>query len=207
MIMFSIDQFINGFALDFPDSAALKPWELIHQIKSILLKRIQILNHDYLIEDDVAIHKTARIDSSATIKGPAIIGINCFIGGYTTIRGGVFLSDGVSVGTSCEIKSSMVFDSSSIAHFNFIGDSLIGKHVNFEAGAVTANTWNERKIKLISVAYKASIIQTGTEKFGALVGDRSKIGANAVLSPGTLLNPASSVRRLELVNQTEGFSS
>jgi hypothetical protein len=43
--------------------------------------------------------------------------------------------------------------------------------------------------------------QIEVTKFGALVGDHSKIGANAVLSPGTILLPESVVRRLELVEQ------
>jgi hypothetical protein len=38
-------------------------------------------------------------------------------------------------------------------------------------------------------------------KFGALVGDHSKIGANAVLSPGSILKPESVVKRLELIEQ------
>jgi acetyltransferase-like isoleucine patch superfamily enzyme len=38
-------------------------------------------------------------------------------------------------------------------------------------------------------------------KFGALVGDHSKIGANAVLSPGTILEPQTTVKRLELIEQ------
>ena len=35
--------------------------------------------------------------------------------------------------------------------------------------------------------YNGKIIKTNTNKFGALVGDNCKIGANAVLSPGTML--------------------
>ena len=38
-------------------------------------------------------------------------------------------------------------------------------------------------------------------KFGALIGDGTRIGANAVLSPGTILAPNSIVKRLELVEQ------
>jgi hypothetical protein len=43
--------------------------------------------------------------------------------------------------------------------------------------------------------------RTDVEKFGALVGDGSKIGANAVLSPGTILAPDTVVKRLELIEQ------
>ena len=44
-------------------------------------------------------------------------------------------------------------------------------------------------------------ISTGLHKFGSLVGDGCRIGANAVLSPGTLLMPKTIVRRLELIEQ------
>ena len=65
------------------------------------------------------------------------------------------------------------------------------------------DVYNERENKAISVVYQSAIIETGVIKFGALVGDGSKIGANAVLSPGTLLLPNSRVKRLELIEQIQ----
>jgi acetyltransferase-like isoleucine patch superfamily enzyme len=44
-------------------------------------------------------------------------------------------------------------------------------------------------------------MKTTTEKFGSLVGDNCKIGANAVLSPGKILIPGIVVKRLELIEQ------
>src|SRR5690606_7722925 len=103
------------------------------------------------------------------------------------------------------IKSSLIFSHSAIAHFNFIGDSIIGHGVNFEAGAVIANHYNERKDKMIRIKHNEAIIETGVVKFGALAGDDSRIGANAVLSPGTILLPGSVVKRLELVEQVPEY--
>ncbi len=37
---------------------------------------------------------------------------------------------------------------STLAHFNFAGNSIIGSHVNLEAGAVIANHYNERTEKI-----------------------------------------------------------
>jgi acetyltransferase-like isoleucine patch superfamily enzyme len=51
----------------------------------------------------------------------------------------------------------------------------------------------------VLVAGKA--VATGLVKFGAVVGDRCRIGANAVTSPGTLLPPGTVVPRLALVDQ------
>jgi UDP-N-acetylglucosamine diphosphorylase / glucose-1-phosphate thymidylyltransferase / UDP-N-acetylgalactosamine diphosphorylase / glucosamine-1-phosphate N-acetyltransferase / galactosamine-1-phosphate N-acetyltransferase len=70
-----------------------------------------------------------------------------------------------------------------------------------EAGSVIANHFNERDNKQIPIRYEGKIHDTGVTKFGAVVGDHSRIGANAVLSPGTLLQPKSIVKRLELVEQ------
>ena len=100
-----------------------------------------------------------------------------------------------------EIKSSIISNNSAVAHFNFIGDSIIGENVNFEAGSITANHFNERENKEIFVKIDDNIINTQVVKFGSLVGDFSKIGANSVLSPGTILKKNSVVKRLELIEQ------
>jgi acetyltransferase-like isoleucine patch superfamily enzyme len=73
--------------------------------------------------------------------------------------------------------------------------------VNLEAGAVIANHYNERVHKEISVLVNGQVFSTGVQKFGALIGDGTRIGANAVSSPGTILPPRSVVKRLELVEQ------
>lgn len=70
-----------------------------------------------------------------------------------------------------------------------------------EAGSIIANHHNDRAEKEISVLMGDTVIKTGLIKFGALVGDHTKIGANAVLSPGSVLLPQSVVARLELVRQ------
>ena len=44
-------------------------------------------------------------------------------------------------------------------------------------------------------------VKTGCDKFGSLVGDGCKIGANSVLAPGTILLPQTVVKRLALVDQ------
>ncbi|WP_198148170.1 LbetaH domain-containing protein [Elstera litoralis] len=88
-----------------------------------------------------------------------------------------------------------------IAHFNFIGDSLIGPNVNMEAGSIIANHRNENRDKEIMIYFENYIIKTGVEKFGAVVGAHSCIGANAVLAPGTIIFPDTNVERLALIDQ------
>ncbi len=197
--MIAIENYISSFLRYFADDK--EPWELTHQLPAIITVLISNLNSYFTIENNIAIHKSSVIETGAVLKPPIIIGKNCFIGANAYLRGGIFLGDDVKIGPGCEIKSSIIFGKTSMAHFNFIGDSIIGSNVNVEAGAVTANHYNERTDKQIEVLYKGEIVKTNTNKFGALIGDSCKIGANAVLSPGTLLAKNTIVKRLELVEQ------
>lgn len=194
-----IENDISNFHTLFPQE---NPWEIVQHLNEIILKKIKNLDENFEINNGIAIHKTAVVENNVTIKSPAIIGENCFIGANSYLRNGIYLDQNVKIGTGCEVKSSIIFENSVIAHFNFIGDSIIGRNVNFEAGSITANHYNERKDKRIFVKIKNEIIETNAEKFGALVGDNCKIGANAVLSPGTILEKESIVKRLELIEQT-----
>ena len=198
--MIMIDDLIDGFSKQF-GRQTYQPWEFVTNITAIVTQKISSLDNGYQIDNGNAIHNTAVIEHNVILKSPLIIGPNCFVGANAYLRGGVWLMDGVRIGTGCEIKSSVIFNNSAIAHFNFIGDSIIGNDVNFEAGSVTANHYNERNDKRIFVKYNEEIIETNAEKFGALVGDQSTIGANAVLSPGTILLRGFNVRRLELIEQ------
>jgi UDP-N-acetylglucosamine diphosphorylase / glucose-1-phosphate thymidylyltransferase / UDP-N-acetylgalactosamine diphosphorylase / glucosamine-1-phosphate N-acetyltransferase / galactosamine-1-phosphate N-acetyltransferase len=201
--MLNIDEFIKDFNKRFAEQRNLLPWEITAGISDILIDIIKKPDTGYRTENGIAIHDTAIIEKGVILKAPIIIGKNCFIGANSYIRGGVYLADSVCIGPNCEIKTSIIFSNCSIGHLNFIGDSIIGNNVNFEAGAITANHYNEREEKDISVVYNSEIINTHSKKFGSLVGDNSRIGANAVLSPGTILLKRTVVKRLELINQTK----
>ena len=177
------------------------PWLIIQNLESIIFEKIKLLSNDFEINNGIAIHKTAVVEKNAILKAPLIIEENCFVAANACLRNGVFLSKNVKIGMGVEIKSSIILNNSAVAHFNFIGDSIIGENVNFEAGSITANHFNERENKEIFVKIDDNVINTKVVKFGSLVGDYSKIGANAVLSPGTILKKNSVVKRLELIEQ------
>jgi NDP-sugar pyrophosphorylase family protein len=179
------------------------PWEIIKNLESTIWEMIDTLPEDYDVSGGVAIHSSAIVDPSTIIKPPAIIGKDCFIGEHGLLRGGVIMGEKATIGASCEVKCTIIGCKSALGHFNFVGNSIIGSNVNLEAGAVIANHFNERapKDQGIRVRVENEIIDTGTTRFGAVVGDHVKIGANAVLAPGTILKPRTIVARLELVDQ------
>ncbi len=194
---------IGDFIKDFPfvDKANEHPWKIVENLANIIVNVLPTLNDEFTISNDIAIHKSAIIEHGVVIKPPVIINAHVFIAANCYLRGGVYLGNAVSVGPGCEIKSSVICANSALAHFNFIGDTLIGSQVNFEAGYITTNFHHDKAYKEIYVKDGEQTIRTNVNKFGSLIGDHSKIGANAVLSPGTILQPGSIVGRLQLVNQ------
>lgn len=195
--------YARSFAKIFPSQLREDPWRIPLLLGQMLTEKFGTMADEYIIKDNLAIHRSARIEDHAVIKGPVIISANCFVAAHAYLRGGVFLDEHVTIGPGCEVKTCIVLANSALAHFNFVGDSIIGSHVNMEAGSVIANHYNEREQKEISVLINGKCMPTGSQKFGALIGDHTKIGANAVLSPGTILTPRSVVGRLTLVTQCE----
>jgi len=177
------------------------PWQLTTQIAALLYEYMTSLGPDFTITDGVAVHHSAMVAASAVIEAPAIVSRDCTIAPHAYLRAGVFADQHVHIGSACEVKASYLFHHSALAHLNYVGNALIGAHVNLEAGAVVANHWNERNDKAISVVVDERVVPTHVTKFGAVLGDYTRIGANAVTSPGTLLPPRSIVKRLELVDQ------
>lgn len=196
--MIQISDYISNFSLPV---ASIDPWKLCTRADEVISNMFSKLSDEYVISNGNAIHKTAIIEAGVILKSPCIIGPNCFVAACAYLRGGVWLESNVIIGPSCEIKSSFIFSNSKAAHFNFIGDSIIGRNVNIEAGAIVANYRNEMEDKEIICVIDGQKIATGINKFGSLVGDDCKIGANAVLSPGSILKPQTIVRRLALVDQ------
>jgi len=198
----TVGHYARGFSQLFPELVSEFAWIITTNLSDIIAKRIRALSADYNINGNVAIHKTARIEENVVFKGPMIISAGTFIGAHAYLRGGVFLDQQVSIGPGCEVKSSLIMAQSALAHFNFVGDSVLGSMVNMEAGSIVANHFNERTDKTIHIVVNGQRTALPTTKFGALVGDETKIGANAVLSPGTILEAGSIVPRLGLVAQS-----
>ena len=199
--MIDLNQYIDKPEVALWQANHLQPWEIIDNLENIVWQYFKRLGSEYEVKDRIAIHKTATIEAGVTLKGTMMIGKNSFIGAHVYLRGPIFLGNSVKIGPGSEIKQSIILDRTAIAHFNYIGNSILGQKINFEAGAICANHYNERQDKQIYVKHEHLVIDTKTKKFGSLIGDHSKIGANAVLSPGTILEKNSVVKRLELIEQ------
>jgi len=101
------------------------------------------------------------------------------------VRENVIVGDNVVMGNSCEFKNSILFDDAQVPHFNYVGDSILGYKAHLGAGVILSNVkLDHREIHVIA---NDGNIATGLTKFGAIVGDRTEIGCNAVINPGSVL--------------------
>ena len=197
-----LSQFINAFATSpLARWSSSAPWELTCQSEAVVRHLLaELVSNAFDVSGEVAVHETAIVESGAVLKGPLILGPHCFVASGAYLRGGNWVAERCTFGPGAELKSSFVFAGTKLAHFNFVGDSVLGSDVNLEAGSVICNYRNERENKEILVRLGKDLRPTGCEKFGAVVGDHGRIGANAVLAPGAILLPGTVVGRASLLD-------
>lgn len=76
---------------------------------------------------------------NATQMYESVMDDNVKIGPFSHIRPNSHLCSGVKIGDFVEIKNSTVGEDSHASHLTYIGDSDVGKRVNFGCGTVTSN--------------------------------------------------------------------
>ncbi len=182
------------------EHAAETPWALTAAAPDIVRRLLARLGEEFSVVDAVAIHHSARVEPGAVLRGPLVVGPRCVIGHGATLRGGAWLEEACTIGPGAELKASFLFAGTALAHFNFVGESVVGRGVNLEAGAVIANHRNEWPGATVAFRHDGATVETGLAKFGALVGDGARLGANAVVAPGAILGPGTVVPRLGLID-------
>lgn len=84
------------------------------------------------------------------------------IGPWVHLRPNSHISSGVKIGDFVEIKNSTIGEGTAVAHLTYVGDSDVGKKVNFGCGTVTVN-------------------YDGIVKSRCVIGDNCFIGCNTNL--------------------------
>ncbi|HQZ27788.1 MAG: UDP-N-acetylglucosamine diphosphorylase [Verrucomicrobiales bacterium] len=139
-----------------------------------------------IVGDRVYLAPGSRVEANAVIKGPA------WIGRGTVIRSGAYLRENVVVGDHCvlgnssEFKNCLLFNRCEIPHYDYVGDSILGYKAHLGAGVICSNVRLDRRLVTVREE-NGERIETGLPKFGAIIGDRTEVGCQTVLGPGTIL--------------------
>lgn len=142
-----------------------------------IIRPSTVLKGNTVIGEDCIIGSQARLDDVtvgdgttilASVASQCVIGKNCQIGPYSHIRPEAVLGDNITIGAFVEIKNSTLGDYTRARHLTYIGDSQVGKNVNFGCGTITCN-------------------YDGLDKTACIIGDNVFVGGNSnLISPVTL---------------------
>ena len=169
-------------------------WSVLPTLKGQIADMLEDVGEN--IRDGVSIDTSngpVHIDDSATIEpnvhviGPAYIGPNACIRHGAYIREFSWICADSLVGHASEIKHSILLPGSKAPHFNYVGDSVLGPGVNLGAGVKLSNLRNDGGE--VHTRIDDERVPTGLRKFGAIIGENSQLGCNAVTNPGVVLGP------------------
>ncbi|MGW1072312.1 hypothetical protein [Streptomyces sp. NPDC002537] len=148
-----------------------------------------------LCRGEVIVQAGARIEAGAQVTGPVVICSGTVIGAGALVRDYAVVGPGCRIGFGADITRSLLAGHIFAKHPCFIGDSVIGRRVNFGAFCSTTGLRCDRgpvaepAIEEITVNLDGHRIGSGQTKFGAVIGDEVALPAGTMLSPGTLIGP------------------
>jgi bifunctional UDP-N-acetylglucosamine pyrophosphorylase/glucosamine-1-phosphate N-acetyltransferase len=114
------------------------------------------------IDGRVSIGRDSVLYPHTVISGTVRVGSRCKVGPFAHLRDGTVLEDDTEIGAFVEVKQSQIGRRTIIRHLAYVGDAAVGSDVSIGATAVTANF-------------------DGQRKQATKIGDRSRIGAGAIM--------------------------
>lgn len=150
-----------------------------------------ILEGDVLLGDDVRIGPYSRLKDVQLAAGTVIHahcdleGVvthgPCLIGPFARLRPGTELASGVHVGNFVETKKTRIGEGSKANHLTYLGDTVIGRHVNVGAGTITCNYDGVNKF-ITTIEDGAFIGSNSALVAPVTVGSEATIGAGSVIT-------------------------
>lgn len=129
------------------------------------LEGATIIGEDCIIRGNTRIVDSVindRVVIESSVIEESVVESSTSIGPNAHLRPKSHLGKNVHIGNFVEVKNAHIGDYSKAGHLAYIGDAIVGEHVNIGCGVIFVN-------------------YNGREKFQTIVGDRAFIGSNANL--------------------------
>jgi len=180
-----------------------RPWELLAANEWHLDGLDRRLDGDVAagatVRGAVVVEAGATVEPGTVIEGPVLVRSGAHVGPNAYVRGRTLLGENTRVGQSVEIKNSVLMADTAVPHLSYVGDSVLGRKVNFGAGTTVANLRHDDDPVRLTV--KGERVSTGRRKFGVVAGDGVKTGINTSLNPGVVLSTGARTRAGEQVTE------
>jgi bifunctional UDP-N-acetylglucosamine pyrophosphorylase/glucosamine-1-phosphate N-acetyltransferase len=134
----------------------------------------------------VVVEAGATVEPGVVIEGPALVRSGAHVGPNAYVRGATLIGADAEVGHAVEVKNSVLMRGATVPHLSYVGDSVLGRQVNFGAGTTVANLRHDDGAVRLTV--KGERVSTGRRKFGVVVGDGAKTGIQSALNAGVTLS-------------------
>lgn len=133
----------------------------------------------------------------------SVVGDNTTVGPFAHFRNHAIIGENVRIGNFVEVKNSNFGNNSNAAHLAYIGDALIGKHVNMGCGTITVNY--DGKVKHQTVIEDNVFVGCNSNLIAPVT-----IGENAYIAAGSTINKhvtsdALAIGRSKQINK-EGYA-
>ena len=167
-----------------------RPWELL-EANELYVDDLECdirgdVSEDADLRGNIVVEEGAIVEPGVVVEGPALIRSGAKVGPNAYIRGATVIGENARVGHSVEIKNSVLMENAHVSHLSYVGDSILGRDVNFGAGTNVANLRHDDAD--IKFTVKDDRVSTGRRKFGVVAGHGAKTGINTSLTPGLKLS-------------------
>ncbi|WP_336023418.1 bifunctional sugar-1-phosphate nucleotidylyltransferase/acetyltransferase [Halobellus salinisoli] len=180
-----------------------RPWELLEanewKLGTIDRRVDGDVSDDTTIRGDVVVEAGATIREGSVIDGPAVVSSGAEVGPNAYVRGRTFLGPNVSVEHAVEIENSVLLADTRVGHHSYVGDSVVGREVDFGPGLKVVNRCQDGSDVVVTV--KDDRVSTGRKSFGVIVGDEVETGIDATLDAGVKLSSGTATPAGETVTR------
>ena len=142
--------------------------------QDILDEKVRVDVGGFPLRPGVWLGKGAELHPSATIKGPAVIGDNCYVGPEAHIGEYSVIGVNVQVGENASLVRSVVHDNGFIGPMARLNGCVLGRSCDLRQGVVCEE--------------------------GAVLGEETVVGASAVIGSGVKIYPFKTVEAGTIVN-------
>lgn len=192
----------NGIEEDLALSKEIHKWRPKFKTKHSKFEIVGKAKHIHIHPDSI-VYPGVVID---TTSGPVIIDKDVTVTSFSFLEGPLYIGSGARidnaritggtvVGKMCriggEVENSIIQDYSNKHHEGFLGHSCVGSWVNLGALATTSDLKNNYGTVVIQSGEES--VNTGTIKFGSILGDFAKIGIGVMLNTGTSVDVGSNL--------------
>ena len=146
----------NGVIIPCPQTVLIE--ETVKVSKGTVIMPNTVILGNTEIKENCVIGPNSYIKDSKIKNNTTLNNTQCFeaevgafvsAGPFVHIRPDSKIADNVHIGNFVEVKNSTVDENSKLPHLLYVGDSTVGKNVNFGCGCVTVNYDGRNKSRTI----------------------------------------------------------